>query len=333
MGAVRLRFAWVAMLGALAAASVVPSDRANAAPPNQLITPTVSPTSGDTTTSFGFSVHYVGDYPATSVTAVAGPRTVALSLTSGTATDGIYAGSSTLPAGTWTVTFNAVATERNSPTISGSTVTVSGPAPNPIPSLALPPTAAPTASPKVIAPPPPAPAATPVAVATASVTPIPVAAMPGGSTAEESSGAGVVTNLTPGGADLVPSAFWPVMLGGFGLIGLVIAYSVFAMNRDRRRRALAAEEAIAARSMAMAASTAAEPERTPAMWELDARLEEAPIGTVQYLPLENGRAIGSPPEELSEPGAPRRGNPRAARITEARKQRSVEDRRSLLRRG
>lgn len=337
MGAFRRRVVWVAVLAALAAAAAVPWSGASAAPPNQLKNPYVSPTSGGTTTTFSFSVHYVGMYPATSVTVLVGSRTIVLNLSSGTSMDGTYTGSSTLAAGTWTVTFTAVATERNPPSISGGTVTVAGPTPSPAPSVAPAPTAAPTAVPATIAPAPAAPKPTPVPAApgtatAATATPDPVAVVPARSTGGEPSTAGVVAGITPDGTDFVPSAFWPVMLGGFALIGLVIAWSVFAMDRDRRRRALVQETALAAQRAALANATA-EPERTPAVWELDARLEEAPIGTVEYLPLENGGAIGSLPEDLPEPEGPLRGNPRQARLTDARKHRFVEDRRGLLRRG
>jgi hypothetical protein len=344
MGLLRRRFAWIALLGAIAAVLALPWGLVNAAAPNQLSSPTVSPTSGETTTIFSFGVHYVGRYPATDVTVVVGPRTIVLALTSGSATDGTYAGSSQLPAGTWPVTFNAVATQANPPTINGPGVTVAGPTPSPKPSIAPAPTAAPTATTKTTVPSSTttvsggsggsvsqAPA-TPAPVAAASGTPGPVVAALAGATDEAHRGGGVVTSPTLGGADFAPKAFWPVMLGGFGVIGLFVAYYVFAMDRDRRRRALAAEMALAAQRSAMAAPIAAEPDRAPAVWELDARLEDAPIGTVEYLPLENGAAIGSLPEDLSEPEGPRRGNPRQARMTDARKHRYAGDRRSLLRR-
>lgn len=323
MGAFRPRVACAALLVALAAAVTVPRASLHAAAPNRLSSPSVSPTSGTTSTTFGFSVHYLGDYPATSVTAVVGSRTIALSLASGTATDGTYTGSSTLPAGTWAVTFTAVATKRNSPSISGGTVTVVAPTPSPQPSIAPVLSAAPTPAPvvatprpKAVAPPPPALQATPVGVVLTSDTPLPVAVVPASSADAAPSVAGAAS-VSPG-HDLVPSAFWPVMLGGFGLIGLVVAYSVFAMDRDRRRRTLAAEAALEAQRSAMV-ETPATPERPIAAWELDARLEEAPIGTVEYVALEDGGAM------LSVSDAPRakptRGNPRMARIAEAREHR------------
>ena len=331
MGAFRRCVGAVALLGTLAAALMVPAGQANAAAPNQLFGPTASPTSGGTSTVFNLGVHYVGAHPATSVTAVVGARTIALSLTSGSADDGTYAGSSTLPAGTWTVTFHALAAKGNSPSLTGPTVTVAGPAPSPKPTPV--PTVAPRAPTKTAAPrpaatpvatPAPTPAVPPTATASADV-----AAIPG--VTDDGQGSGGV-NTTPNGGDLVPGFFWPIMLGGFGAIGLVIVYSVFAMKRERRRQAVAAEMALAARMSARETATAAEPERARAIWELDAALEEAPIGAVEYLPLEDGRAIGSPPENLPEAERPMRGNPRLTRINDARSSRQVPDRRGLLRR-
>jgi len=345
MRPLRRRFASIALLGALAAAVTVPGSVVLAAQPNQLSAPAVSPTKGEVTTTFTFSVHYVGRNPATSVTVVVGSRTVQLALTAGTASDGTYAGSSRLPAGTWPVTFNAVSTKGNPPTISGGTVTVVGPTPSPRPSATPVRTSAPTAAPTPVTKTTTPSSTTSVAgggggaVARAQPTPVAPAAAPGtpstdaaaltGSADDPEKGAVVATI---GRDDFVPGAFWPIMLAGFGIIGLFVAWYVFVMDRDRRRRAMAAELALAAQRSAMVAPAADEPERTPAVWELDARLEDAPIGTVEYLPLDNGAAIGSLPEDLGETERPRRGNPRLARMSDARTHRHLEDRRSLLRR-
>jgi hypothetical protein len=326
MGSIRPRVARAALLGALAAAFSLPLAPVALAAPNELSSPVVTPTSGDTNTTFSFSVHYAGA-AATSVTAIVGSTTIALTLSSGSATDGTYTGSSKLATGTWSVTFNAVAAKRNSPTLKGPTVTVAPaappptPAPTPVPVATVAPTGVPTpvpaaAPPAPAAPPAVAPAATPVAVTPASGTPLPVAAVPAGSLDAAPSAAGVAS-VIPGHTDLAPAAFWPVMLGGFGLIGLVVAYSVFAMGRDRRRQELAAEMALAAQQSDSAESTA-KPQRPIAPWELDARLDEAPIGTVEYVAKEDGSATLTLPEEQRNPG-PKRGNPRMARIAEARK--------------
>jgi hypothetical protein len=350
MRPLRRHVAWIALLGALAAALAMPSSVVVAAQPNQLSAPTVSPTKGELTTTFAFSVHYAGRYPATSVTVVVGSRTIQLALTAGSATDGTYAGSSQLPAGTWPVTFNALSTKANPPIISGGTVTVVGPTPSPTPSVTpvrtSAPTVAATAAPTSVTKTTTPSSTTSVsgggggAVSQAQASPVVAAAAPGtpgadaaartGSTDDPEKGADVLATI--GRDDFVPGAFWPIMLAGFGIIGLFVAWYVFAMDRDRRRRALAAELALATQRSAMVAAADDEPERTPAVWELDARLEDAPIGTVEYLPLDNGAAIGSLPDDLAESERPRRGNPRLARMSDARTHRHQEDRRSLLRR-
>ena len=303
MGAFRRRVGTVALLGGLAAAFTAPADQISAAAPNQLSNPSVSPTGGTTTTTFVFGVRYIGDHPATTVIAVVGSRSISLSLTSGSATNGTYAGSSTLPAGTWTVTFVAVATKGNSPNLSGPTITVTGPppSPSPSPSPSPVPSPSPTAAPVVTAAPTAAPPTTkpaaPGPVATAVVTPAAAAptssgsAVPGGvvapgESANEQAGGGV-GNSSPGESDLVPAFFWPIMLSGFGLIGLVIAYWMLATRRDQRRQELAAEMALNA-SVSAHDARAAEPPRPKANWELDAALEGAPIGTVEYRPVEDG---------------------------------------------
>jgi hypothetical protein len=333
MGAFRRRVGAVAWVGTLAAALMGPAGQANAAAPNQLFGATASPTSGDMTTVFRLGVHYVGAHPATSVTAVVGARTIVLSLTTGTADDGTYTGSSTLPAGRWSITFHAVASKGNSPSLTGPTVTVAAPSPKPTIAPTAAPTAAPPAPAKTAAPRPAAtPAATPAPTPAASLAAIAsadAAALP--AQTDDGQAIGGVSNV-PSGDDLVPGFFWPLMLGGFGAIAVVIVYSIFAMKRERRRQEVAAEIALAAKMAARESIAAAEPERARAMWELDAALEEAPIGTVEYLPLEDGRAIGAPPENLPEAEHPMRTNPRLARITHARNSRQVPDRRGLLRR-
>ena len=337
MDAIRGRVAWVAAMAALAAALTLPLGVVLAAAPNALDGPIVSPTHGDTTTTFSFTVHYVGRYPATGVTAAVGLRTVILSRASGTSTDGTYARSSRLPAGTWTVTFNAVASKGNSPSTGGGTVSVAGPTPSPRATTAPAPTPAPAVKPVSKSTPAPVSGGGSVSQTSpppgtrpaANSTPL-TAALAGSATNAPGDGG---TDRTGRGTEITPDGFWPIMLGGFVLIALFVAYYVFTMDRDRRRRALAeTTAAAAAETLAAASAYRAEPQRVPAVWELDARLEDAPIGSVEFLPLEDGTAIGSPPTELAEPAKPRRGNPRLARISEARKHRTIEDRHTLLRR-
>ena len=93
-----------------------------AAPPNELLNPTVQPVNGTTATNFTFSVRFhnaQGNEP-TSVTAVAGNVVVPLSRVSGVPSNGRYAGTARLPAGSWPVVFQATA-QGNDPSVDGPT--------------------------------------------------------------------------------------------------------------------------------------------------------------------------------------------------------------------
>ena len=123
----------------------------------------VTPTTGTTATVFTFSVHYTSTgspaQPAGSVWADVAGTTVALGKVSGSAHDGTWQGTATLPAGTWPVTFNASSGDPPAP-LPGPIVTVSGPpppTPSPTPAPTQPPTPQPTSPPT----PRPAPQPTP----------------------------------------------------------------------------------------------------------------------------------------------------------------------------
>ena len=128
----------------------------------------VTPTSGTTSTVFTFGVHYASTgspaQPASSVSAQVGSVIVALVRVSGSANDGTWQGTATLPAGTWDVTFTAVSAEPPAP-LAGPQVTVTGPPPpppTPSPTPTPQPTAAPTPTPEpTAAPTPPQPTAAP----------------------------------------------------------------------------------------------------------------------------------------------------------------------------
>lgn len=96
------------------------------APPNTLEAALVTPAVGTTATPFVFTVTYLslGGNTATSVTASVAGRTVSLSRVAGTPISGTWTGTSTLPAGTWTVTFNAVTTKGPRPSLGGGTIVV-----------------------------------------------------------------------------------------------------------------------------------------------------------------------------------------------------------------
>jgi hypothetical protein len=119
----------------------------------------VTPTSGASADVFTFSVHYTSSdspsSPARSVWAEVAGITVTLTKVSGSAHDGTWQGTATLPAGSWAVTFHATASTDPQPDpLPGPTVTVIQPPPTPTPVPA--PTPAPTPQP----PAPPAPAPT-----------------------------------------------------------------------------------------------------------------------------------------------------------------------------
>ena len=121
----------------------------------------VSPTSGTTTTAFTFSVHYTSTdppRPAQGVWATVGSATVSLTKVSGTALDGTFQGTSTLPAGTWRVTFHAESAGEPPQPLLGPIVTVTAPPPTPQPTPPPPPPPPPpTASPTPVPTQPPAP--------------------------------------------------------------------------------------------------------------------------------------------------------------------------------
>ena len=129
----------------------------------------VTPASGTTATTFTFSVHYTSDdsptRPAQAVWAQVGGVTVTLAKVSGSAHDGTWQGSATLPAGTRQVTFHASTSADPQPEpLAGPMITVTAPPPTPTPSPSPRPTAAPTPRPPTPPPPinpPPAPVPVP----------------------------------------------------------------------------------------------------------------------------------------------------------------------------
>ena len=150
------------------------------AAPNQLWDGLVTPATGTTTTTFGFSVHYTSSNgtPALSVEALIASMRIPLSLTQGTLSDGTWTAGSPLPQGTWTVVFRADAASGQDPSLTGPTVVVSGPNPTPMPTAPPTPipTPIPTASPTPIPTAPPTPAPTPRPSATPGQTPNPTSA-------------------------------------------------------------------------------------------------------------------------------------------------------------
>ena len=183
-----------ALLTALLAAPV-------AAAPNALSSPSVTPATGTTETPITFSVHYSSGQAAAPnwvraiVSGIAAP--ISLSLFSGSAADGTYRATTTLPVGTRSVTFRADAPQGLDPVISGGTVSISDPGsptpsqgptatPNPSPTTAPTPTASPTSSPS------------PTAIATGSPAPT-TTATSGASPSPPGSSGTSAPQPTPGG--------------------------------------------------------------------------------------------------------------------------------------
>lgn len=146
-----------------------------------------------------------------------------------------------------------------------------------------------------------------------------------------SAAAGAVSSRLPG-AFRATDAVLPILLGGLGVIGLVAAWGLLLGARDRRRRQAEQAALIAAQPSRDPVGDAEQAPRAPAIWELDAQLEEETIGTVDFLPVESDEAVGSSPAAV--PAAPpKRVSPRAARIEAARTKRPASTRRSLPDRG
>jgi hypothetical protein len=102
------------IMAMLAALVVAPSSVFAAAP--ELRSAAVAPPAGTTVTLFVLSVDYRSSgNPAKGITAMVGDKTITLSLSSGGLTNGTWTGSTTLPAGSWTVTFRAVASKSVQP--------------------------------------------------------------------------------------------------------------------------------------------------------------------------------------------------------------------------
>jgi hypothetical protein len=274
-----------------------------AAPANQLVNGSVQPGSGTTATRFVFSVRYRSgqDIEPTSVVAVAGNVVVPLSLASGVPSNGRYRGWARLPVGKWPVTFQATA-RGNDPDLDGPTITVKrAPAPNPTPRPTPAPTAAPTSPPTV--PPPAAPQTTapttpaPATPATPAATEPPAGSAPPSpapTTLESEPAGNGASTATPGTSgdpaagvvDDTEQQLITILTGGLIAIGALTLIGIFALLRDRRRRATDARLELLPEGAAteVAAPRPSPAARAPAAWERDFALDEEPIGTVEYRP-------------------------------------------------
>ena len=116
----------VAVLVAIMAALVGAPSSVFGAAPNQLSQAGVSPASGDADTPFVVTVRYrsPAGNPALTVTAEIGGAVTPLTLASGTATDGVWSGTTAVPPGSWDVTLHAVVANGKQPSLSAGTIQV-----------------------------------------------------------------------------------------------------------------------------------------------------------------------------------------------------------------
>jgi hypothetical protein len=286
-----------ALVLALLTALLWAPSAASAVEPNQLVLPEVLPPAGTDDTPITFTVTYLSTAnPAYAVEAEAGGVTVSLTLVAGTPTDGVWAGSGTLPAGTWQVEFRAQASSGPQPKVKGPMVTVLAiatpepPAPTPPAEAVEPdPTAGPAESPVTSGGGPSStppgtqgPAATPATPATASPAAPAAPATPGGggtgavgpvggNPAPAASAATAASPPAAPGVEEPPadaaekaitrgaadsSMLWTVLLVGIGSVGLVALLGIAWVVIAGRSED---DESLAGSAEAAAAAAAAVP--------------------------------------------------------------------------
>ena len=120
------------LLAILAALAGAPSS-VSAALPNRLSQASVTPLSGDPSTVFVVTVRYrsAAGNPANAVSVNAGGQLTAMTLVSGTATDGTWSGTTNLPPGAWDITVEASVATGPQPSLLAGTVSVAGAAASP----------------------------------------------------------------------------------------------------------------------------------------------------------------------------------------------------------
>jgi hypothetical protein len=150
----------VIVLAAIVAALFGAPSAVFGAAPTRLFGATASPTSGTTTTIFTFSVRFDGSgkFSAGAVLANVAGRTLTMARISGNGLLGTYAASTTLPAGSWTVSFESAPASGPAASLTGPTVSVAAPMPTPKPGTPIP------TSTTVSAPSDPPPSSTSVAI-------------------------------------------------------------------------------------------------------------------------------------------------------------------------
>jgi hypothetical protein len=340
-GLTALVLAWALLVAAPSAV------QAGTFEPNRLRNPAVTPMSGTTATVFTFTVRYqsFADDPAVGVTASVPGLTLPMALTGGSAVNGTWTTTASLPAGAWTVTYAANAQQYNDPTRTVGTVQVVPlPTPTPIPTPV--PTPVPTPPPPPPPPPqPPAPPApAPVVPVPPAPTPVPPAPTPAPSGAAPTPAGSASPSASPMPAVVVLTDLdipFPTILGIAMAAVLTVVGGWWIIAAGRRRHEedesppIPATAAVASVRRTAGASPAPSPppsvrRRPPAEWEVAKVLDDEPIGTVDFTGDELPPEFEASLDQASEPLEP--GNPRTRRMQAMHTWRDEEVRGSLLHR-
>lgn len=330
----------VFVLLAIMAALVWAPSSVSAASPNQLSQASVSPLSGAWSTPFVVTVRYRSPdgNPATAVSISAGGQVTAMTLVAGTATDGIWSGTATLPPGDWDITVQASVAKGSQPSLVAGTVSVAGatgPPPSSdgsIPSSVAGPagasggtssSAAPkpaaTPVPAVLATPAPARASTAAAPSQPATRPVPEAAAPAGpvrrgtaparssrpNPADSSEGAQRSASATPSSASTpsnrdVGDLSLFMLIGTLAVAGVALVGSVWIFLAGRREHQAAIDPGVS--------SAAAVDQR--ALRRARLRSTEDPILAAMGLPDEDAAPKATPPPGVKSPGSRSRRTPK-----------------------
>ncbi len=224
---------------AIAAEVILTAPAMGAPPATQLQNPTVTPLSGTTATMFQLSVQFQSSTTtATSVTASIASKSVPLVVKSGKSGHETWAASTTLPPGSWTVTFTAVSASGPNPApVSAGPVVVTAQTPTPRPSPTVAPTPRPTPRPTTVPGTPatgasvtPGASQTPYGTTVIDASSSPSASGSGGASA---SSALPSSSASPAQSDSPPFNVPPEGVVAIGLLGAV---TVAAALGERRRR-------------------------------------------------------------------------------------------------
>jgi hypothetical protein len=246
----------------------------------------VSPVTGTTTTVFQYSVHFVGSDTdeAITVTVVVAGSSRPLSLVAGNLRNGTWTGSSTLPAGSWSLTYRATSSGGTNPTFGPISVVVTAPTPAPTPTPPPPaatprPTAAQTqrpgatATPKPGGTPLPAPSSTPFGTTVVDPSGSPGSAPPTDASGSSSPSASAVGGGSPASRNPLRVPVEGVV--AIGLLGAVAAAA--ALGERRRRRAVEAFRAAGEPGESPVDRAAPAGQGPPEGWE-----DDETVGSIEY---------------------------------------------------